>query len=397
MPVHLILTVGTGTAGKHSNLAAGLRRTLEMIAPERFWLVPSSSPDSIAVADLVREDFRGFQPWAGDDMPYRCIAQHDSLANCREAVREVIAVARRAGKIARLLVNPTSGTKQMSAGATLAALDEGVGEIVFTVGERADGVVMTGTEKLESFDPSAFFAERDLATAADLFSAGAFGAAARILRRHEALRPAQEVAVCLHEWDRLNYEAARQSAARSKHAAFTPVLRGHLQQLAQEARPGSAPSAVIAADLLDNAAHHHARGDSEGSLVLAVKALETGLRHLLWSQTQLRDPYPLTELYALPVPADMKERLEKTSNDGKTTILGLKLVAEVLKHLGDPVGTAYFADRELQALVRVRNDLTHLIRSVSQEESAAALARVKALLPAMPKVPARPSVLDFLP
>jgi hypothetical protein len=44
---HLILTVGTGTAGKHSNLAAGLRRTLELINPEKFWLIPSTDEVSL--------------------------------------------------------------------------------------------------------------------------------------------------------------------------------------------------------------------------------------------------------------------------------------------------------------------------------------------------------------
>ena len=49
----LILTVGTGTAGKYLNLAEGWRRTVGLLAPRRFWLLPSLAEDSQVVADLV--------------------------------------------------------------------------------------------------------------------------------------------------------------------------------------------------------------------------------------------------------------------------------------------------------------------------------------------------------
>ena len=51
----LILTVGTGTAGKHSDVAAGLARTIDLCAPRLFWLVPSASEKSRPVADLIRD------------------------------------------------------------------------------------------------------------------------------------------------------------------------------------------------------------------------------------------------------------------------------------------------------------------------------------------------------
>lgn len=390
----LILTVGTGTAGPHSNLVLGLRRTLELIAPERFWLIPSAAPDSIATADLVREGREGFQPWAGD-RAYRSIARPDSLDDCRAAVREVIAAARRGlPRGESLVVNPTSGTKQMSAGATLAALDEGVGEIVFTVGERADGVVKTGTEKLESFDPAAFFAERDLANAVGLVRAGAFAAAAQLLRGHESLKHHGDVADCLHEWDRLNYEAARQIAARSSSGVLSP-LRNHLTELSAAVRPDQPPSMLIAADILDNASLHEQRGDTETALVLACKAAEMGLRFALWSQTGLTDPYDLATLGTLPVPQAMKVRFETTSLDKRTTVLGLRQVAEILRFLGDPLAEAWFGSKDLQVSVRIRNDLTHKVRAVSPAEARTAVQAVQQFIKRLPlpPLPPRPSTL----
>ena len=167
-----------------------------------------------------------FRPWSTDE-PYRTIADPDDIHQCRTVLREVIAEARKQLKPGeRLIVNPTSGTKQMSAGATLAALDEEVDQIDFTSGERVDGVVKTGTEVVQSFDLRGFLFQRDLRTAAELFHHGAFYAAARLLKGYaqpEAVR-SRETALCLHEWQRMNYPKAASHAAK-----FSEDLRTHLK------------------------------------------------------------------------------------------------------------------------------------------------------------------------
>ncbi len=72
-----IFTVGTGTAGKHSNVASGLANTIRQVRPRKFWLVPSASENSTPVADLVREDVAAlgsFAAWS-ESAPYHAI--HD--------------------------------------------------------------------------------------------------------------------------------------------------------------------------------------------------------------------------------------------------------------------------------------------------------------------------------
>ena len=108
----LILTVGTGTAGRHSDLASGLRRTLELLNPRKFWLVPSTAPDSLAIADLIAEGHASY----GGRFP---LEHPDDLESSRQHIRSVIRRVRGQVKEGeRLLVNPTSGTKQMTAAAT---------------------------------------------------------------------------------------------------------------------------------------------------------------------------------------------------------------------------------------------------------------------------------------
>ncbi len=89
MQTFLILTVGTGTAGRTSNLEAGLRRTIELIHPSAFWLIPSTDEISQTMADLVRLDQPAFRAWDASS-PYRAIARPDSLDDCRQIVRKVI-------------------------------------------------------------------------------------------------------------------------------------------------------------------------------------------------------------------------------------------------------------------------------------------------------------------
>lgn len=375
---HLILTVGTGTAGRHSNLAAGLRRTLELLAPEKFWLIPSTDEVSQLTADLVREGLGTFQPWS-DASPYCAIERPDSLEDCRQTVRKVIErVRQQLPRGTRLLVNPTSGTKQMSVGAALAALDANAGELVFTVGKRADGVVMTGTEKLEAFDASEFLAERDRGMGVQLAKAGAFSAAATVLRRHDSLAQMKDIACCLHEWERQNYGEARRIAAQSHAAALIPV-RHALEELARAARECQ-PQPIIISDLLHTGEQLLRRHDFESALVLACRALEMGLRCALFQETGLCEPYDLDRLCGLDISHEIKDRARQLSHDGRRTILNLRTVAAILGELRHEVADTYRADRELHDLVNVRNLLMHQLRAVSQAESQSALQRTRNVL-----------------
>lgn len=415
----LLLTVGTGTAGPHSNLVLGLQNTLGIVRPDRYWLVPSASADSTAVADLVRELHpAGFEPWSTTE-PYCCIAQHDSIAHCRDTVLEVLVLMRKESKKGdRLVVNPTSGTKQMSAGATLAALDLEADEIQFTVGERSDGVVRTGTERLECFDPSEVFISRDLRIAEELSAAGSHLAAHKLLLRHSRAFPlnaldmeivarsgneklktlvrAQELAslaLCLHEWERQNYEAARQLAARCNLPQVIPA-RATLQDLAQAAKSGL-PHPAIVADLLATAGLLHRRGDHETSLFLTCKALEGGLRLRLFESTGLVDPYSLEILRSLSLNSDILNRAEATSRDGLTTVLGLNQVVDILSSLQDPIAGDYRANGRFAGLVRLRNEYTHAVRPIDPADAQAFLALVQNLFTGHLKLPApahRPSL-----
>ena len=349
----LILTVGTGTAGKHSDVAQGLANTIRLVGPRKFWLVPSASEKSTPVADLIREtvaDLDRFAPWS-ETVSYRSIPNHDDIHECRRIVGEVIAAAKQALRPGEsLIVNPTSGTKQMSAGATLAALDAEVDQICFTSGERVDGVVKTGTEKVQAFDLRGFLFQRDLRTADELYRHGAFYAAARMLKgypQNEALR-ARETALCLHEWQRMNYAKAATHAAK-----FSESLRAHLEVLAEADIFGV--SAL--GDLLAGADELLRWGDSEEALARYYRGAEQAAKVRLAEAFSIRPPYQFERVMAiLPANCRLAEEFRRSRSRNGRILLTAQRAWDVLDACHDPMAASYVADQELQSGLQRRNE-----------------------------------------
>jgi hypothetical protein len=379
-PGLLILTVGTGTAGKHSDVAAGLARTIDLVNPRLFWLVPSASEKSRPVADIIRESIKrpgAFCPWSAG-APYCLIADPDDIHQCREVFRQVIAEAKkRLQPGERLIVNPTSGTKQMSAGATLAALDEEIGEIMFTVGERIDGVVKTGTEEAKTFSTETFFLERDLRIAQNLFDHGGFHAAARVLRRYrtpEALH-ARETALCLHEWQRLNYTRAAGHAAK-----FSEDLCRHLKLVA--AADSFSPN--VLGDLLAGADELLRWGDCEEALARYYRGAEQAAKVRLADAHALHPPYDLNKvLNLLPTGCRLASDLRRQARNGQI-LLTAQRAWEVLDEIADPMAAAYVADHALREGLQGRNESMygHGTAPVNAAQAHAVKDRLRNLLSA---------------
>jgi hypothetical protein len=358
----IILTVGTGveTRSNQSDVRSGLLATLSKINPRAIWLVPSSSCDSTSSADIIRENLPpelrlAFQHWDRDlGLAYRCINDPDDLEDCRKTVREVVRKARTIlmeGE--RLIINPTSGTKQMSAGATLAALDEEIGDIQFTVGERRDGVVRSGTEQIASFDSSSYFEDRDLATAEELFKAGAFSSAAKILHGHKSARMkcARSKALCMHEWHRFNHNEAARQAKR-----FSESLARHLEILAAEPEI----SANLLRDLLASADDLRLWGDYDESLARYYRAAELAAKVILADSYGLLpceggiDGYAIEEVERL-LPEGSPIAGELSRRGRRRVFLTLDLSWRLLAAADHASGLAYDQKPELSAVLDRRN------------------------------------------
>lgn len=367
----LILTVGTGTAGKSSNLAQGLRNTIEKIQPRCFWLVPSSSEDSFAVAELVKENSVNFAGILGP------IENPDDLACCRQTIRDAIKhVRKNLRKGEELIINPVSGTKQMSAGATIAALDEKCGNIVFTVGDRADGVVITGSERIVKFDSFSYFRGRDCKSASDFFASGDFFAAKSLLEPYrECESKAYNVAcLCLH-WQRFDYSQATRYAA-----GYDQKLCGHLKTCRDSVKENRYERKIVA-DLLAWSFFALKHKNFEEAVRLAYKALEYAARGFLaWKfdvSPDFSGRYPVDICDRLNLSFSCRNQLNLQEKNGGI-ILGLYNLINILTALNVPFGEA--VNQELLSLSRLRNGNTHGIQPVRESDTEEYCKKVRTVL-----------------
>ncbi len=141
-----IATVGTGIAARGNSVAHAILFGIRSASPGNVYLVPSSSPASLAVAARIASE-ADVTPFA-DDSPYFTLTDAEDLDRCVAEMSFLLSRLSWRHADATLILNPTSGTKQMTTAAYVAAVDEGVEHIEYITGERVDGVVTPGTERV---------------------------------------------------------------------------------------------------------------------------------------------------------------------------------------------------------------------------------------------------------
>ncbi len=171
----LILTVGTGTRAD-TDIVPPLKKTIRHARPDRvIFLVSTASEPN---AERIRTELE-----LGTAATIRRVGDENDVervfVDALDALRELRAEGFTPDEIE---ADYTSGTKAMTAGLTLAATAFRCGSLRYISGERAHGVVISGTERFLSIPPSRVLAYHDLQLALQLFRDLQFEAARRLLR-----------------------------------------------------------------------------------------------------------------------------------------------------------------------------------------------------------------------
>lgn len=321
-----VMTVGTGTAGRTSNLAQGLVNAINLRKEQikKVFLVPSLSEDSHAIADLVIDNFKN----SGLKVSIiNNFTEPDELLRCRREFREVLSQL----KAEQVIINPTSGTKQMTAGATLAALDMGLGVIEFIVGERRDGVVVTGTERIESLDSARLQAEQSIRSILALLRNGSYSAAAllgELIKDHFPVTAA--LCSMLAAWDRMNYSEAVRCVPLGDEFSKTRALLGSLTAASEH-------SLERIADLLALASRDLQFSRVEEALSAIYRAVELMAKFHLVELECPPDMWFADHLCKMfNLPAKTRDRLYKKDKEskGKVLRLGLTDLMDILDTTG---------------------------------------------------------------
>ncbi len=183
-----------------------------------------------------------------------------------------------------------------------------------------------------------------------LSEAGAFDGAARLLEQHSSFPDAvhaREIALCLHHWQRLDFEQARRVGARTSAPALVAV-RSRLDLLARS----DELSLPVLADLLHSENELRRWSRSEDSVACSYRALELAAKIRLAQEHGIRPPYAV-EMLCEAAPS-LEKKLRVLARDG-TCSLGLQRLSKSLTPW-TMHGHDYFADRRLRELLKLRNE-----------------------------------------
>ncbi|NOY80074.1 MAG: hypothetical protein GXP31_03620 [Kiritimatiellaeota bacterium] len=344
-----ICTVGTGTAGRYSNLAQGIVHAMLQRRPGRCCLTPSRHSESETLADLVTEALEA------QGLPccrHGAFSDPDDLLGCRNEMRRIIREVRTRYPEVNIVLNPTSGTKQMTAGAVLAAVDEGVDAVEFISGERADGVVKTGTERVVRVDPRRIIARQTARNALSLVEHGAYRGAERILEPYADLFPRfLALARALGFWGRFAYRRALRAVPPGD--AFAN-LRKTLNDLANAPLLSLERAADMAA-FADRALLE--AGEPEEALAVLYRLAELlGKVRLHELGVDVEHPTPGNIDQVLRPPKPLFDKISGLLRADSIPFLGVATLYELLGAAGEPLPDRIRGDSLTWQLLQQRHE-----------------------------------------
>jgi CRISPR-associated protein (TIGR02710 family) len=377
----LVITVGVGTGPNKEeatkSLSHGIAVSICENNPDRVFFIASKESKEITiplVLKILEEKFK-----VRKDYEIVEIKDEDDLNECFETVLNTIKKAKQEGY--RVTVDFTSGTKSMSAGSVLAAIQE-LTKISYTGGKRVGGKVVSGTEIIRISSPWKPIVENQLNFLSKLFDKYQFIACKEVINEIRKIVEDPEIInklkkyeiICegYYYWDIFSHEKAKENLLKEESIpSENKEFLGKLSSI-EEKEP------FFISDLLNNSKRRAIEGKYDDALARLYRATE------LIAQYILRKKYNLDtsniELNKI-TKDEIKVKLEKERDkDGKIKI-GMQKSYELLYFLNDPLGIEFINNKKLQDYLKKRNEsiLAHGIKPITKEEYETLYEEVKKL------------------
>lgn len=361
----LIMTIGTGM-GKDGmeSLIRGLIKSIE-----------SCNPDYIVF--VVTEKSKKTLPEI--EKKYSALPEHETiLIEDLGDVNEVfIKTHRKIEELKRkgnVVVDFTSGTKAMSAGAVLAAACEGA-DISYISGKRVEGKVLPGTEMVLTYHPFAGMMKIQEKIGKELFNYYQFDASIKVFDSILDTAPSEEDAERIMKiksiiegyrlWDRFDHERAGEILLGIKEVpSQNKEFIGKIARIADK-------EPLYIADILNNSKRRYKEGKYDDAMARLYRVIE------LIAQYRLKSVYGIdsSNVEIERLPRGIREKYEKLIEDyyeddrKKRIKLGLRKDYELLKDLGDEIGKEFYGNKRLQHLLSKRNEsiLAHGLSAIPKE------------------------------
>jgi hypothetical protein len=359
----LIITVGTGTGGDieaTKSTAHAISISIRTANPEQVVFVVSDESLEKTIPEVNKELEDSV------DCDFIHVKRIEDLNEVFGKVYAKIAELKSTGY--DVVVDFTTGTKAMSAGAVLAAVSEAT-RVSYVTGRRIGGKVVRGGEQVLTYTPVMGIARMQQKLAGELFNLHQFAASQRILDSLHREIPDSQLATRLEElgrvvegyylWDMFRHEEAFERLRGSKRVpSHNKEFLGRLCSK-EEKEP------FFIADLINNAKRRCEEEKYDDALARLYRTIE------LIAQYRLKAAHGIitkdVELGELP--EALREKYERLRDgDGKIR-LGLFKAYELLSDLEDELGEKFVSNRRLHNLLKRRNDsiLAHGLTSVDED------------------------------
>lgn len=295
-----------------------------------------------------------------------------------------------------VFVDFTSGTKSMSAGLVAAALAEGVRELIYVSGQRREGRVISGTERVITFTPAEMLADRLKREVMQLFNARLFSGALGLIEQGlqeihivEHRRDLEELRVlCLayQAWDWFDHKKAHEHFEKidrvliERWSEQIARNKGWVAQIAKELQPNAPITERYSEKLLIDLWLNAQRRMEEGHWIDAVARLYRLVELIAQFRLARQHRLDTGALDASNLPEPLRSKYEGLRDERGRVRLGLKQAYELLAELHDPLGHCH--DEQLQGVLQQRNESIagHGLCAVTEESCRRLAERVRELL-----------------
>lgn len=371
----LIVTVGTGTR-PDVYIVKPLVKTIKDSRPDFLVLVVTERSRTYGEA-IIRELVLKDESYLLEELR--------DFDDFQAVFRDINRVFRRLTAMGygceQIQIDFTSGTKAMSSGAVLSAVYNECRSLKYITGQRKNGVVVDGSEKYLTVQPSGIFALHEIHLARELIIRLRFSTASEILGKlnFDLLDPHEKqwaenlelVVQAYRAWDNFDHHSALKKLKKVdwKLAAlqrFRPAPAGEAMLLEVNKADKKKQDELLLLDLYNNSLRRGLEGKYDDAVARLYRATE-----LLAQQILAQPPFEIrTEDVDLSrVPASIRSRLEKNRDDTDGQVrIGLVLDYELLSELEHSVGRHFVENVHIKDRLRERNEsiLAHGTKPVSK-------------------------------
>ncbi|MBT9138186.1 MAG: hypothetical protein DDT31_00736 [Syntrophomonadaceae bacterium] len=379
----MIVTVGTGIGDTEEgvkSLARGITKSIENSNPGYVvFLVTKESKD------VTLPEIKAQYP----EMPSNesvLIGDMNDVNCVYELIAKKICELKKDGY--RVVVDFTSGTKAMSAGAVLAATKEFV-DISYVSGKRINGKVVSGREKVLKYSPVSGMMGIQEMILGELFNTYQFDSCIEILGKLkkmsedpdivEKLDRYKQIANGYSSWDKFNHKEAL-DILRTFDNSLVNIDKNRAFLL-EMGRKEFKDYGFLICDLLNNARRRIDEGKYDDAVARLYRLVELMAQYKLSEKKIDTSDVDTWQLQTMGMGQASVQKWQKwvelRSADGKITI-SLKKSYELLADLDDKLGKRFSDDRKLKDMLAKRNFsiLAHGLSSIKKEDAERMLEKV---------------------